>query len=119
MNHTLEIGGRVRNFSFGLKAISELVDHEDWGFAKLGEKMNSNPLITTPLILYYGAKNGAEKKGEPIDFTLSTVYEWLEKIGLSNPELITLINAFTTSLVGYLNDLKGETPKNEGEVKKK
>lgn len=120
MSHKINIGGKERNISFGLKAISELVDHEDWGFAKLGQKMSSNPLVTTPLIIFYGAKNGAERNGEVVDFTLNDVYDWLEDIGLSDPSLITLINAFSTSLVGYLNDLRVEvsTKKNE-EVKKK
>ena len=119
MSHIIKIGGKDRHISFGLKAISELVDHEDWGFAKLGQKMSSNPLITTPLIVYYGAKNGADRNSEVVDFTLNDVYDWIEEIGLNSPELISLINAFSSSLVGYLNDLKGEVNTNKKEVKKK
>tara|TARA_R110002020_G_scaffold471625_2_gene698876 strand:- start:1927 stop:2289 length:363 start_codon:yes stop_codon:yes gene_type:complete len=120
MIDTINIGGKDRYISFGLKSISELVDHEDWGFAKLGQKMSSNPLITTPLIVYYGAKNGAERNGDVVDFTLNDVYDWIEEIGLNSPELIKLITVFTNSLVGYLDDLKGGRSKsNTEEVKKK
>ena len=123
MSRTIKIGGKDRLISFGLKAISELVDHEDWGFAKLGQKMSSNPLVTTPLIVFYGAKNGAERNGEMVDFTISDVYDWIEDIGLSHPDLISLINDFAKSLVGYLNDLKGDSEgankEKSEEVKKK
>jgi len=120
MSKSVNIGGKDRTISFGLKAISELVDHEDWGFAKLGQKMSTNPLITTPLIVYYGAKNGAERNNEVVDFTVNDVYDWIEELGLSNPILIGLITDFTNSLVGYLDDLKGGKSESKGEdVKKK
>lgn len=119
MSKKVVIGGRERNFSFGLKCIGELVDHNDWGFSVLGQKMTSNPLVTTPLIIYYGAKNGAERNGETVDFELNDVYDWIDEIGLKSPLLIDLINNFSNSLIGYLNDLKGEQPKKGKEVKKK
>ena len=36
---TIEIGGKPRLISFGLKAIGEIIDHDDMGFVGLGHKM--------------------------------------------------------------------------------
>ncbi len=116
---TIEIGGRPRLISFGLKAIGEIIDHDDMGFVGLGHKMKNNPLVTTPLIIYYGAKNGVERNGALVDFTLGDVCDWIEDMGLSNPELIKAINVFSDSLTVFLNDLKGPAPEGGDEAKKK
>lgn len=116
---TINIGGKDRVINFGLKAVSEIIDHNDWGFATLGKKMQSNPLTTTPVIIYYGAKNGAEANNILVDFTLNDVYTWIQDKGLSNPELIGVITAFSDSIVAFINDLKGETTEEPKEAKKK
>ncbi len=116
---TINIGGKDRVINFGLKAVSEIIDHNDWGFGTLGKKMQSNPLSTTPVIIYYGAKNGAEANGLNVDFTLNDVYGWIQDKGLSNPELIGVITAFSESIVSFINDLRGDEVVEDGDDSKK
>lgn len=116
---TINISGKDRVFNFGLKAVSEIIDHNDWGFATLGKKMQSNPLATTPVILYYGAKNGVEANGLTQDFEFRDVYNWIEEKGLSNDELVSVITLFANSLVTFINDLKGDNDNSDTEESKK
>jgi len=118
---TINIGGKDRVINFGLKAVSQIVDYEDWGFATLAKKLQNNPFVTTPVVIYFGAKNGAEANGITVDFTINDVYNWIDEKGLSNKDVIEVLQLFSESITSYVADLQGEGEAQEvkSEAKKK
>ena len=121
MIKSVNIGGEDRPVSFGLKAIGEISDHNDWGLVSLGHKMKNNYLLAAPAIIFYTLKNGAERNSEPIDFTIHDVYDWVGDAGVYDKSIVDVITCFAESLSSYiekLNNSKPDDPKSE-DVKKK
>jgi len=114
----INIGKQNRPVSFGLKMVAEIVSHENWGFTKLGEMMQNNILYTTPVIVYYCLKNGAESQDKAVDFNLSNVFDWVGEKGLNDEELVLVVQKFGNSLSNYIQQLMPKDNDKKAEVKK-
>lgn len=116
---TINIGGKERYLSYGLKSVSEIIDHFG-GFSEAGEKLRNNILLSTPVIIYYGVLNGAMRNSQVVDFTINDAFDWVDDKGFKDKELNQAVTLFSTSMTSYIEDLMPETEeKVEDDAKKK
>lgn len=110
---TITIGKKKRLLSFGLKMVSELLAHTGDSIGDFGRRMRNNPFETTPLIIFYAAKNGSESLKAVPDFSLVDVYGWIEEVSLKDKGLLDAITVFSKSLTVFVKDLYPEVKEAE------
>ncbi|QIY92244.1 hypothetical protein [Chryseobacterium gallinarum] len=96
MNHTfLTFNGNEYKAKFGLTVIGNTVKTLNVDFKEFFELFKKNiPLVVAPLLWHAISKGQPERK-----FTLEEVEDWLDDDGgLSSPQLIKFIEAFTASI---------------------
>ncbi len=107
MNHTiLEFNGQEYKAKFGLAVIGNTIKHLDLELQEFFQLFAKNlPLVAAPLVY------NSLKKGSPdIGLTLDDVEDLIDEDGgLTSPQLIKFIEAFTASITTeQKNDLAGK-----------
>lgn len=111
----IEIGGKDRDFSFGLAFFGEALEHFDMDVTELGLKLQNNPFKYQPLIMFISAKHALELQGKEVDFSSSDVVSWIENEdgGIRCEKVQQFDKAFAESL------MKNVPKENETDSKKK
>jgi hypothetical protein len=95
----LTIGKEEMGFSFGLAFLGELLEETNMSIEEVGTKITRNPFRTVPLIMYYSAKQYAERTVKDFNYTLLDFVDLIdENGGVASKEAITFLEAFTGSL---------------------
>jgi hypothetical protein len=117
MNITLKFAKRELKCSLGLLFLGEFLDDMDMSLEEVGEKMQKNPFRLLPKMIYISAKTEAEMNDEDFDLTLKDVVGLMEKDGgISSPQVVKFINAWTSSLTDGVPKQPAE--EGAGEAKK-
>lgn len=116
---TKTLGGKERDFNFGIFFMTLLEDYFD-GLNNYDKAIREQPLRTSIVCLYLGARASAESKDEVVDFKLSDVYDWVDEVGIGSDEYQAVNTHLNKCLFSYVEQLQkkvqSETKKN---VKKK
>lgn len=109
-----QIGDAKRGFSLGLGFLGRIIAHFDTDLIGFGNLMAKNPFLVTPAILFESHKIDCEINGQPVDFTIHDVSEWVE--GLEG----TINNGKIENLLIMLMDsINAHLPKKEVDEDKK
>lgn len=117
MNYVeVEIGGKKRGFRFGLGCLGEMLEDLKIGVEDLDAFITRNPIKGIPTMLYHGARYEVMRSGDPVDFTIYDVYDWIDELPgeFNNEKVSLLIETFTKSLSKDVPVMEGS-----GEPKKK
>ncbi len=96
---TLHIGGKDREFHFGLGFLGELVDSFEMPVELIGTKLSLNPIKYTPIIMYCSAVYALNRKGEKVEFTQYDFIDWIEELGgISCKEVEEFSSALVASM---------------------
>lgn len=94
----LNIGGEERGAKLGLGFIRFFSESENTDVATIFESTEGpNALIFIPKAIYYSLAYNCQRKGETADFTIDDVFDWIDEIGPSSPEVLKWIEAFGQS----------------------
>lgn len=96
---TINIGGKDRDFHFGLGFLGELVDSFEMSVADLGAKTTLNPHKYSPIIMYCSAVYALNRKGEKADFIQYDFIDWIDELGgIGCKEMQDFNNALIASM---------------------
>jgi len=97
---TIKLNGKDILFRFGLGFLGDLLDDSGLTIDEIVRKLNENPFKIIPLMMYHSAKSAMEAEGKEIDFNKYDIADWIDDAGgISSPEVVDFLNAFTSSLV--------------------
>ena len=96
--------------------LGNFLDEVNSSLQEVGEKMQRNPFMILPKMIYISARSEADISGEDFDLTLKDVVELIESDGgIASPEVTRFINEWTKSLTNGVP----ESPAEEGKGEKK
>ena len=95
---TLNIGGKDREFHFGLGFLGNLLESEGIQMNEIDSKITENPFKWLPLIMYYSCAFPYKRKNEFPDFDAFDVSEWVDEIGMDSKVVVDFFTAFNQSL---------------------
>ncbi len=100
----IEIGGKVRAFRFGLKAIGDMQHDLGLSLIQLGRELIDNPFRVVPSILYHGHKYETQRRKQQVDFTSDDFSEWLEDFDgtYAHPKINDVLQVFVDSTAKYI-----------------
>lgn len=115
----LNLGGKERGVKLGLLFLENAQKSENKNIEELFKELQERSIFFAPKLIYYALQTNCELNGNPQDFTLSDVYEWVEEDGVSRKDgaVLTFINAFSES-VTKLFPTENSAPKEVGKQKK-
>ena len=113
----LKLGGKEREFTFGITFLGEVLERLDIDYNELLNKVLKNPFKYAPVLMFESLKNTANRINSSVDFTEKELVLWLEKEeNLGVDLMLKFIHAFLGTNENY-------TPLNDSEkaddVKKK
>lgn len=113
----IELGGKKRKFSFGMRALGNVVAEFDNDINKYIELLQTNGFLTAAPTLYHLHAHAVKREGKEVDFTVEDVEDWIEQLEgkFHNKEVQKVLAEFIGTLVDYVP--KTDTPK--GGSKKK
>lgn len=106
---TLNIGGKERDFYFGLGFLGRLLDETETNMADFDRLRAENPFKWVPLMMFHSCAYGYVREGKQPDFTLQDFINWIDE------SAVETLHDFNT---GFVNSLIKDVPEQK-EVKKK
>lgn len=115
-----QIGGKLRGFKCGTKFLSDILSELDTNLFDLGHQLDTNPFKTRPLVVYFAHLSDCQRKSIPVTFDKDEVYGWFDDLdnGISNDNVVQLINVLIKSIKSHLPKDSGQEPKEEVSKKK-
>jgi len=77
---SLNIGGELRTFYFGLGFLGNLLEKENIEFHEIQINLLKNSYKWMPLIMYHSLAWGFIRKGETVPFDAFDVAEWIDEL---------------------------------------
>lgn len=109
---TLKLGGKDREFHFGIGFIGLFLEKSGIQMAEIDQRIKENPFKLIPEMMYYSTLFADQRAGNEVDYDAYSVAEWIDDGGgINGKEVIEFTTAFFQSLV---KDVPAQT-----EVKKK
>lgn len=109
---TLNLGGKDREFHFGIGFIGLFLDKSGIQMAEIDQKIKENPFKLIPEMMYYSTLFADQRAGNEVDYDAYSVAEWIDEAdGINGGAVIKFTTAFFQSLVKDVPEQK--------EVKKK
>jgi len=101
--NTINIGGKVRPYVFGLNQSIEYCKHRNISITKMNEEIgklmtNSGDGSEIRDLVWSALKDGARREGSEFDFTPETIADWMEV--LSPDQMSDMVNNMAKSLIG-------------------
>ena len=91
----LKLGGEVRDFSFGITFLGEVLERLDVDYTTMLNKVSKNPFKYSPILMYESLKNTQNRIGKEPEFTEKDVIDWLnQEENLGVDVMLSFINAF-------------------------
>lgn len=104
------------DFIFGLGFMGEVLETLDLSIDEVVKKLERNPFLMVPTLMFISAKSAKEETGDEIDFTPKELINWIDESGgLGQDSVVTFLNTFTKSLV---KDVPKEKETKSGSKKK-
>lgn len=99
-NIKLIIHEKEIEFIFGLGFVGDALETLDLSIDEVVKKLDKNPFLMIPTLMYISAKSSKEEKGEEIDFTPKELINWIDESGgLNQDSIVNFLNAFKDSLI--------------------
>ena len=76
---SIDIGGKQREFSFGIRALGNVLQEFDNDIIKYLELLENNGFLAAPPTLYHLHAHAVNRSGKEVDFTVNDVEDWLEE----------------------------------------
>lgn len=114
----IEIGGKEREISFGLKTLGDCIRHFGQDPDELVSSLSKNMYESIPVVFYYGMKYAEERNKRIPDFSLDDVFDWLEDEGILGEKVTKVVQAFMGSMYDNVPGMK-EVVDAGGEEQKK
>lgn len=119
MNYVkLNLGGKERTAKLGLGFMQNVLTSENIDLQMMFEKFEKDTLFFVPKLLFYSLAFNNEVSGEKVDFTLNTVFDWVDEIGILNEEIVNFTNAFANSIKVHFPQDEGKTTPQKKVAKK-
>jgi len=113
----LFIGGKYRDFYFGLGFLGNLLEKTGVQMHEIDAKIKGNPFKWMPEIMYYSLAYGYIRNNENPDFDAFDVSDWIDDDGGFESKNVTdFFNAFRQSLQ---KDVPIQTEQSKKKVTKK
>ena len=95
----LKIHNREIEFIFGLAFMGEVLETLDMSIDEVVKKLDKNPFLTIPTLMFISSKSAKEEIGEEVDFTPRELINWIDESGgLGQDAVVKFLNTFTASL---------------------
>lgn len=95
----LFIGGKYRDFYFGLGFLGNLLEKSGLEMHEIDSKIQGNPFKWMPEIMFRSLEYGYIRSGETLDITQFNVSDWIdEEGGFESKNISEFFNAFRLSL---------------------
>jgi len=108
----LSIGGKYRDFYFGLGFLGILLEKTGVKMHEIDAQIQDNPFKWMPEIMYYSLAYGHIRLGETPDFNALAVSDWIDdEGGLDSKNVIAFFTAFRQSLTKDVPEQPKETKK--------
>lgn len=113
----IEIGGKKRKFSFGIRALGNVLKEFDNDIHGYLDLLQSNGFLTVGPTLYHLHAHAAKREGKEVDFTVDDVEDWVEQLDgkFHNKDVQNVLAEFIGTLASYLP----EQEENKDDPKKK
>jgi len=105
----LHIGGKYRDFYFGLGFLGRLLDETNTDMSDFDRLRVANPFKWLPLMMYHSCSYGYVREGKDPDFVLQDVINWIDD------STVEVLQSFNTA---FVNSLIKDVP-TQPETKKK
>ena len=105
----LFIGGKYRDFYFGLGFLGRLLDETNTSMSDFDRLRMENPFKWVPLMMFHSCAYGFVRENKTPDFELQDVINWIDETDVS------VLQSFNTA---FVNSLIKDVP-TQPEVKKK
>lgn len=115
---TRTLGGKERDFNFGIFFMTMLEDYFD-GLANYDKSIREQPLKTSIVCLYLGARAACESKDTQPDFKLPDVYDWIDEAGIGSEAYQDVNGHLNKCLFSYQEELTKKSKREEKTAKKK
>jgi len=93
----LFIGGKYRDFYFGLGFLGRLLDETNTDMSDFDRLRVANPFKWLPLMMFHSCSYGYVREGKEPDFVLQDVINWIDETDVST--LQSFNTAFVNSLI--------------------
>jgi len=96
---TLILGGKDRDFHFGIGFIGLFLEKSGIAMSDIDEKIKENPFKIIPEMMYYSTLFADQRAGKEVDYDAYSVAEWIDEAdGINGKEVVSFITAFFQSL---------------------
>lgn len=110
----IDLGGKKRKFTFGILFLGNVLERKEFDdFDDLMQKVMTNYIKYTPILMFESLVNTANKYGKDVDFTERDILNWLDDKPLYG---VTEINKFINVFVGATDN---KTPLDNNETNAK
>jgi len=107
----LFIGGKYRDFYFGLGFLGNLLEKTGIEMHEIDAKIQGNPFKWIPEIMYYSLAFGYVRSNERPDFDAFDVAEWIDEVGMDSEVVISFFTSFKQSLTKDVPEQKEQSKK--------
>lgn len=99
----IEIGGKKRKFSFGIRALGNVLkefDNDIHGYLAL---LQSNGFLTVGPTLYHLHAHSVKREGKEVDFTVEDFEDWVDELEgrFNNKDVQNVLNEFVVTLSSH------------------
>jgi hypothetical protein len=112
----LKIGGKYRDFHFGIGFIGLFLESTGIKMSEIDEKIKQNPFKLIPEMMYYSALFADKRANNEVDYDAYDVAEWIDLEGGINGNIVV---EFTTAFFNSLTKGVPTQPENKKKVLKK
>ncbi|WP_312306231.1 hypothetical protein [Chryseobacterium sp.] len=98
----LHIGGKERGLKVGLGFLQQYTEQEKVTLNELIDKFTSDAFFTIPKMLFHSLSFNDKLAGNPIDYTLDNVFDWVDEIGLQSEQIALYCTTFAESIKVHL-----------------
>jgi hypothetical protein len=97
---TLNLGGKDREFHFGIGFIGLFLEKSGIQMAEIDTKIKENPFKLIPEMMYYSTLFADKRNNKEVDYDAYDMAEWIDEAdGINGKEVIEFTTAFFQSLV--------------------
>ena len=96
---TLNLGGKDREFHFGIGFIGLFLESTGIQMAEIDAKIKENPFKLIPEMMYYSTLFADKRANKEVDYDAYDMAEWIDSAGgINGKEVIDFTTAFFQSL---------------------
>lgn len=102
-----KIGGKERGFKIGLGFLEKISIGEKLSIQEVFDKFQNDTFFFIPKMLFYSTLYFDERLGNSVDYTIDSIYDWVDEIGINDPNIARFSH-------NVIESIKVHIPKSEG-----